>query len=256
MFNRSDLKQRAKIVLRRDYWKAFLISLVIGAAVGGGMGSGSSYRLSNRNSSNSNFKGMTLTNIDWSAVLLVLIIALFIFAVVLIFAFAIRIFIGYPLEVGGRRYFIKTDMEMDNRLCFTFAFQSKNYFKIVLSMLLRNVQIFLWTLLFIIPGIIKSYEYYFVPYILAENPQIGPKQAISLSRKMTYGNKFEIFILELSFIGWYLLGVLACCVGVLFVRPYIDMTMAELYVDLRKNAMEKGICQASDFGIEIVDPEI
>lgn len=252
MFDRVELKQKAKVVLKRDYWKAFLISLVIGFSVGGGIGSGSGYR---RNDTRNTFKGMSFTEIDWYVVLPVLIIVLFIFAVVFIFALAIRVFIGYPLEVGGRRYFIKTVMEMDNRLCFTFAFQSKNYFKIVLAMLLRNVQIFLWTLLFIIPGIIKSYEYYMVPYILAENPRIGAKQAILLSRKMTYGSKFDMFILDLSFIGWYLLGFLACCVGVLFVRPYVDMTMAELYVDLRNNALEKGICLPGDFGVETLERE-
>ena len=118
-------------------------------------------------------------------------------------------------------------------------------------MLLRSIQLFLWFLLLVIPGIVKSYEYRMVPYILAENPRIGAKEAIQLSRRMTDGSKFSMFVLDLSFLGWILLGLLACFVGVLFVQPYVDMTMAELYIDLRKNALEKGLCVPADFALEM-----
>ncbi len=249
MWERTDLKQRAKTVLRKDYWKAFLISLVIGFAAGGGAGGsgGSGFKF---NGKDFKFKDLSFTDMDWSVVFPVLIIASFIIAIVFIVSIAIRTFIGYPLEVGGRRYYIKTVEETDNRLCFTFAFQSGNYLKIVVSMLLRDVQLFLWFLLLIIPGIVKSYEYRMVPYILAQNPQIGAKAAIQLSRRMTDGSKGKMFVLDLSFIGWYLLGFLACCVGVLFVQPYVDMTMAELYLDLRTNALNTGICQPGDLAMD------
>jgi len=65
------------------------------------------------------------------------------------------------------------------------------------------------------------------------------KRALELSEKMTYGHKFNIFVLRLSFIGWYLLGVLACCIGVIFVPPYEHATMAELYLVLRQQAIER-----------------
>ena len=251
MLDRINIKQRAKALLKRDYWKAFLISLVIGAAIGGGSGGASGSGMNyNSNSSDNPFRDFPYKNIDWVALLPFLIIMVFVLFVVIFISIAVRAMIGYPLEVGGRRYYIMTAQDLDNKLCFSFAFQSGNYFKIVLSMLLKDVQIFLWSLLFVIPGIIKSYEYRMVPYILAQNPAIGAKRAIELSGQMTKGSKLDIFILDLSFLGWYLLGMLACFVGVLFVRPYVDATMAELYIDLRNNFLDKGFCNPGELNME------
>jgi uncharacterized membrane protein len=101
-------------------------------------------------------------------------------------------------------------------------------------------------LLLIIPGIVKSYAYSMVPYILADNPNIGYSRAVELSNQMTEGHKFDIFVLELSFIGWYLLGMLLIFVGMLFVRPYEDATKAELYIVLRQNALDNGNCTADE----------
>ena len=70
------------------------------------------------------------------------------------------------------------------------------------------------------PGIIKSYAYRMVPYILADNPKMDAMEAIALSRKMMDGQKWNTFVLDLSFLGWYLLGILALGIGTLFVHPY------------------------------------
>lgn len=85
-----------------------------------------------------------------------------------------------------------------------------------------------------------------VPYILADNPNIGVKKAIALSNEMTLGHKFDMFVLDLSFIGWYLLGALAFGIGVFFVLPYENATDAELYLVLRKNALETNLCSSED----------
>jgi uncharacterized membrane protein len=256
MWKRSDLKQRAKTLLKKDYWKAFLVSLVMGLAAGGGSGGSGSGFHSNFDDKDNMFKNFdfTFTQADIPFLVSFLVIAGLVVVGVVMFAFAIRVFLGNPLEVGGRRYFIKTAEGQDNHLCFTFAFGSGHYMKIVLAMLLRGVQNFLWYLLFIIPGIVKSYEYRMVPYILAENPHIGAQEAILASRRMTDGSKFKMFLLDLSFLGWYILGILACFIGVLFLQPYIDMTMAELYVELRNEALSKGIVKPSDLAIETAPP--
>ncbi len=96
--------------------------------------------------------------------------------------------------------------------------------------------------MFIIPGIIKYYAYYLVPYILADNPHIGYDRALKLSMAMTKGFKMEIFVLELSFIGWYLLGFLCFGVGVFFVHPYRAATLAGMYTSLKDNAVRHGVC--------------
>ena len=164
---------------------------------------------------------------------------------------AFRIFLGYPLEVGGRCFFIKSAQNKDNKKCFGFAFNGRNYLGIVRTMLRRGLQNFLWYLVLIIPGIVKSYAYRMVPYILADNPNIGSKMAIRLSDEMTDGHKFNMFILDISFFGWYLLGMLALIIGVLFVLPYVNATDAELYLALRKNALEKGLCSNEDLLLDV-----
>ncbi|GKX66520.1 DUF975 family protein [Inconstantimicrobium mannanitabidum] len=233
MWSRKELKDRAKSILREIYWCAFGVSIVIALAGGGSSGGGSAYHHNDSNVYN-HFD-------DWRLALILLTISIGI--VVLIF---LRIFIGYNLEVGGRRYFIQSAQRKNNKKCFSFAFKEGNYIGIVKTMFVTKVFIFLWTLLLIIPGIIKSYAYRMVPYILADNPNIGVMDAIKLSNEMTRGHKFEIFVLDLSFIGWYLLGALALGVGVLFVMPYENATNAELYLVLRNNALTDNLCSSED----------
>lgn len=95
--------------------------------------------------------------------------------------------------------------------------------------LLMNIFIALWSLLFVIPGIVKTYAYAMTPYILAENPQFSPKEAITKSRQLMDGHKGELFCLELSFIGWSLLACLAPVVGGAFVTAYSQVSRAAFY---------------------------
>lgn len=238
MWTRKELKDKAKAVLRKTYWSAFWISIVIALAGGtNGWGSGGG---SHSNDSIDYVYSNIHDNgfINWRFISIALI--------ALIVIIVIRIFIGYCLEVGGRRYFVKSAQYKDNKKCFSFGFNEQNYMGIVKTMLLTNVFIFLWTLLLIIPGIIKSYAYRMVPYILADNPNIGAQEAIALSNEMTKGHKFDMFVLDLSFIGWYLLGAIALGVGVLFVMPYENATNAELYLVLRKDALKNNLCSYED----------
>lgn len=91
----------------------------------------------------------------------------------------------------------------------------------------------LWSLLFIIPGIIKAYEYSMIPYLLAENPNMSKQEAFAISKELMDGNKFNAFVLDLSFILWNFVGALALGLpGVFFVNPYVQLTNVELYVKL------------------------
>lgn len=249
MWTRRELKERAKNVLRGNYWKAFLISLVI--IIAGGDGSGGGGSSAGRSSGNGtgygdSFGGSYPFDMPVEALLGMLALILVGALVFILFILAFRIFLGYPLEVGGRKYFVQSAQYFDNRGCFRFAFDGKHYLGIVGSMLLKGIQNFLWFLLFIIPGIVKAYSYSMVPYILADNPNIGAQKAIRLSNNMTYGHKWKMFVLDLSFLGWYLLGALALFIGVLFVKPYEYATKAELYLVLRKNALDSNMCSYED----------
>ena len=91
---------------------------------------------------------------------------------------------------------------------------------------------FLWSLLFIIPGIVKSYSYAMTPYILLDRPELSATDAIKESEKMMNGHKMELFILDLSFIGWILLSMLTCGILVLYVEPYMMATKSAFYLEL------------------------
>ena len=102
-----------------------------------------------------------------------------------------------------------------------------------IATLLVSLYTFLWSLLFIIPGIVKSYSYAMTPYILLDRPELSPTEAIKESEKMMNGHKMDLFILELSFIGWIFLSVLTFGVLILYVEPYMMATKAAFYFELK-----------------------
>lgn len=101
-----------------------------------------------------------------------------------------------------------------------------------LAILLTGIFTFLWSLLFIIPGIIKALAYSMTPYIIAEDPSIDAMSAIEKSQEMMRGHKMRLFFLHLSFIGWYILAGITV-VGIFFLMPYVQTTMANFYIELR-----------------------
>lgn len=88
---------------------------------------------------------------------------------------------------------------------------------------------FLWTLLFVIPGIVKGFSYAMTPFILADNPNLTANQAITRSRELMDGHKWELFVLSLTFIGWEILGALCFGIGLLWVTPYKNAAYAAFY---------------------------
>lgn len=94
---------------------------------------------------------------------------------------------------------------------------------------MKGVFVFLWSLLFIIPGIIAGYSYAMTDYILAENPEMTASEAIARSKEMMKGNRGRLFCLQLSFIGWALLSALTFGIGQLWLRPYEQTAIAAFY---------------------------
>ena len=91
----------------------------------------------------------------------------------------------------------------------------------------------LWSLLFIIPGIIKAYSYYMSMYILAENKGMSAREAISKSKQMMHGHKMELFVLELSFIGWGIVTAVTFGIAGIYVHPYMQATMVNFYDSIK-----------------------
>ena len=99
-----------------------------------------------------------------------------------------------------------------------------------------NLFVFLWSLLLIIPGIIKAYAYSMTIYIAEENPDMDPREAMKKSEEMMKGHKWELFVLDLTFIGWLLLSMLTLGILMLFVQPYIYTTHGHFYLSLKEDA--------------------
>ena len=116
----------------------------------------------------------------------------------------------------------------------------KNWKVCVLANLLQTVYILLWSLLLIIPGIIATYSYAMTPYILAENPNLSPKEALDRSKQMMIGNKWRLFCLDISFIGWTLLCILTLGIGTLWLNPYMNAARADFYREISGTRVHSG----------------
>lgn len=246
MWDRISIKTYAKDFLRKHYWKAFLVVLVVTILSGG---TGNSSNNKNQNHMPEHMFGETINipgNFDSPSFITNLgsritksplfFLGTGLHMLTLIFIAIIMFTVGFAVEVGQARFFLdgfKGDVNM--RKLFS-VFNKNEYVSVVVTQFIRFIYNFLWFFVLIIPGIIKSYEYRFVPHILAEQPNLPSSEVITLSRNMTRGHKFDMFVLDLSFIGWYLLGLLAFGLGVYFVNPYVQTTNARLYNILSKES--------------------
>ena len=142
-----------------------------------------------------------------------------------------------PIYIGEAKLFMKLHIEEQTDLKVVFdGFNQKYYLNNVLVLVLRAIFIFLWTLLLIIPGIIKRYSYAMVPFILADDSidDNDRNNAITKSRELMNGHKFELFVIDITFIGWFILSVLTFGIlFVLYVQPYYIQTRAIFYSKLK-----------------------
>lgn len=280
MWNRAELKGKAKFSFKRNYWKSVLISLLLAFIVGGGgTGAGSFARgLSDgvsgsdesytddydyndgdydddsydddyyddeseydiiRDFSNGFAEGFAdgashgPSGTAFAALAIFGITFIIIFLILMSAVILLDVFICNPIEVGCKRFYVRNLNESAQVGNVGFAFDN-HYKNITKTMFFRDLYTILWTLLFIIPGIVKSYEYQMIPYLLAENPQMSREQAFAESKRMMSGQKWRAFVLDLSFIGWNILSAITLGIlGIFYVQPYMDATHAALYEALR-----------------------
>lgn len=113
------------------------------------------------------------------------------------------------------------------------AFKSGTYQRIAITKLLQVIYVWLWSLLLLIPGIIKQYSYAMTDYILKDEPSLSGNAAIEKSMAMMAGHKMKLFLLDLSFIGWYILACFTLGIGIFFLTPYMLTARAAFYEDLK-----------------------
>ena len=147
----------------------------------------------------------------------------------------LNIFVLGPLQIGAAGFFTVNADEKANVGEIGRGFKN-GYFDNVATALLQKLFIALWSLLFIVPGIIKSYSYRMVPYIRAEHPEMSAMDCIRASKEMMNGQKKNAFVLDLSFLGWVILEILSLgIVGLFWSKPYYHQANAELYRALSEN---------------------
>ena len=160
-------------------------------------------------------------------------------AVMSILSLAFSIFIANPLIVALRRYFIKARKKQSTKINVVLdIYKKESWIRVAITMLLKDVFTILWFLT-IIGGFIKMYEYAMIPYILGDNPKMKWKEAFKLSKQMMKGNKWKLFVLDLSFLGWEILSLFTFgLLNIFYVNPYKVATNVELYEVLKKEAIE------------------
>lgn len=232
MWTREKLKMSAKNVFRQNYWRCVLAGVVSVLALGSVGYSGASSSVENGGVDNMIYRLSYSTGISVVAIVIALIGFL---AVSTIVSMLIAVFVRNPFAVGTSRFFLKNTEMQASAGEIVYAFNGGRYLKIVGTMLLRSVFIFLWSLLFIIPGVIRFYDYYLVSYIMADDPQISAMDALRKSKEMMRGQRFNTFVLNLSFIPWTILSAFTLgLLSVFYVNPYKLQTDAQLYKRIKE----------------------
>ena len=228
MLKSKELRKKAWESLKGKYWMAFAVIIVTGliASVGNAFVS--------FGQNLSEVLGMVdPAEMDSTMVIGALVLNGIVIALAIIGAL-FSIFVTNAITVGVSNYFIKNTYSKPSFADAFSGFKVK-YGRNIGTLLLAGIKTVLWTILFIIPGIIKTYEYAIIPYILADDSEISSKDAFKKAKQMMKGNKWRLFKLEFSFIGWALLCVLTLGIGTFFLIPYINAANAEFYVELKNN---------------------
>lgn len=231
MWNRAELKMRGNMAFKKNYVSAVVVALLMGI-----FGTVSGESSARRVSENSDIYSGNLFNVGMITGLLAGIAT-----VVILIVLVAKVFVGNLLKMGGYRFFILNQTAQPGIGTLLDGFRSGYYVNIVLTMFLRDLFTALWSLLLVVPGIVKHYEYLMVPYIIAENPAMDYKEAFQISKQMMDGEKMEAFIMDLSFLGWYLLSAVTCgLLAIFYVNPYVQASFAEMYTFNKQKAYQEG----------------
>ncbi|MBQ4270368.1 MAG: DUF975 family protein [Clostridiales bacterium] len=253
MITNDILKDNARKVLATKYWIIFcalLIAGMIGGAISSAL-SGAVYGVNLLISLLGTVIGASTRSAAGTAVS-------FFVAGILSFSFSLVVMVASCsisgiITVGVKRFTLEVRQGKDDIATIFFTFTSGKASNIIRVTIFKYLYICLWSLLFVIPGIIKTLEYFMIDYMLAENPDLSQERAFEITKRTMDGEKAFLFTLGLSFIGWILLCLLTCGFGAMFLSPYIQTTMAEYYTYLRTKALTTGIASETELpGITVI----
>ena len=215
----SELREKARGSLKGNYWYAVLATFIAG--IFGANASGSTFSI------NIDMDVLEVIFGDVPSVIIILLMILGLGASVLSF---VRLILGGVIQLGYVKFLVKQHDREVHSIKDLFS-QMDRFGQGFLQFFLRGLFVFLWSLLFVIPGIIKSYSYAMTPYIMADNPEMTANEAITASKQLMDGHKWELFCLGFSFIGWHLLALLTFGIGMFFLVPYVESAYVAFYRD-------------------------
>ena len=229
--NRKQLKQQAKDVLRKDYWKIFILGIIVSILCLEFIEVSSNVTYSVDYSTSYTTYNLRIFMFDFvlqPSTLLIAIVSIGATAS-LIYGILFGDVIRYGYLNKLKYYALGKEYEFD-----LFDGFRKYYKNVVMVNLMAGIQIVLFTLLLVIPGIIKAYEYYYVNQVLEDHPDWNWREVLKESKRITNGHKKDIFILELSFILWRIVAGFIPSIGYYLLSPYTEMTYAYAYLYLKQ----------------------
>ena len=231
----SDFRRIARGALQNT-WGLAIVASIIAGILGAGSSSMPSFNVNlggftsggSASDVGSGIIGGGAISEEFMAVLVGLLAFVGIFATIMSIVY---FFIGSVVNIGYRRF--NLELVNGNGASLRSLFAYFKYWKSALAaILLQAIFVFLWSLLFVIPGIIAAYRYSMTSYVLAENPGLSARDAINESKRLMQGNKWRLFCLQFSFIGWALLCLFTCGIGYIFLSPYTAAAEAAFYKEI------------------------
>lgn len=246
MWTRELLKTNAKQALQGRYWRSFWICLVLSLVGLGGAAtsSGSSARQAVSTATGDTDSIAEIVNHIPDSMLEAILVGMLVGSIV---AICWSLFVVYPLNVGRCRYFMESRQSLTPASTVVSTFR-KPYGNPIVVQLLTNLKVALGYILLIVPGVYWSFCYALVPYLLAENPYMTATRAMELSNEMMDGEKWNYFVLRLSFLGWLILCAFTFGIGGFFLEPYMQATYAEFYAAMRSKALAQGMTTTAELG--------
>ena len=260
MWDRKEIKETGKIRFKANYWRSVLSAFLLSLLVGG------SSAFSGFNISDQNYEQDVDVTVDDNTIdevtdafntipdeqkavfgTALLGVAFVAFCI----GFILKIFVFNPLQVGCYGFFRENACGVHPDLG-VLKTGFGRYGHTFITLFLRDLFLFLWFLLLIVPGCVKLYSYRMVPFILRDNPELSAREVITVSRRLMDGQKWKTFVFDLSYIGWFLLGAITFgIVNIFWTEPYRQNANAALYLSL---IGEKGFKPDEEFTPEEVIP--
>ena len=230
----SDFRSKARDALKGNWFIAVITGLV--ASVLGGLNGGGGGISFNFNTDDSATIEQLLNELQIPQEVLGYILAAFaaLLTVSAVYSFVMFI-IGSVVSIGYARFNIDLVEGQTPSISVLFS-NFGRWTTAIWANLLVSIRTFLWSLLFVIPGIIAAYSYAVTTYVLADNPDMTAKEAIDESKRLMDGNRWRLFCLEISFIGWDLVSLFTLGIASLWVTPYREAARASFYQEIKSEA--------------------